>query len=428
MDLTIIFILAGVIIFLGFFGEIIFRKTKIPDALLLLAFGMLLSRYFSQINLGGYNDIIIIFTTFAMVFLGFEGAVNLNIERLIKGFGKGALLTFANFFISVIIVTLIAKIAGLSWLSSLILGIILGAISSEIVIPMLKSLGLREASVMSLTIESALGDVLCILSLIIAIKFAKVGEITWSVVANTIFVYFLVSIIIGLILGLLWIFFLKSTEHVSKSYMITIAFVALIYGAVTYFKYDGAFACLAFGLVLGNSETFLKVLRKQQYAFTINPHQKFFFSQISFFVKTFFFVYLGLLMVFANTRLVLIGVIITIALFLARPIAVYIAFRKDAVSKDRALMETIVPRGLAAAVLAQIPMQSGIKGTESFSVIVLIVVLLSIAIATFLVFLIRHGWFKGFGKVYANIYTTEAKKVKKGLEKRAKKIEKEKGT
>ncbi|MDP2750333.1 MAG: cation:proton antiporter, partial [Nanoarchaeota archaeon] len=285
MDITLMFILAGFIIFLGFFGEIIFRRTKVPDALFLIIFGVIISQALHWIDPVRFNNIAAIFTTFALVFMGFEGAINLNISRIIKGLGKGTLLTFANFIISVSVVTVIGKISGFSLVNSVLLGVVLASISAEIVIPMLKSLGMREESVLSLTVESALGDVLCVLSALTIMKFINIGEFTWAAFGNNFLLYFIISVIIGIILGILWVFFLKLMENISRSYMITIACMVLLFGIVEYFGYDGAFSCLAFGLVLGNSEIFLKVLKKQDYTFKITPNQKFFFSQISFFMK-----------------------------------------------------------------------------------------------------------------------------------------------
>lgn len=415
MDIALMFILAGVVIFLGFFGEIIFRKTKIPDAIFLISFGVAISYFFHWIDPAKFSSIAVVFTTFALVFIGFEGALNLNIERLVKGFGKGTLLTLANFFISIGVVTIIAKIAGWSWLNSILLGVILGSISAEIVVPMLKSLGLRETSVLSLTVESALGDVLSVLGALTIINFVKLGGLTWTTFADTFLFYFAISAAIGIILGIIWVFFLKRMENVARSYMITIAFMILIFGVLEYFGYGGAFACLSFGLTLGNSKTFLAVLKKENYVFNITPNQKFFFSQIGFFLTTFFFVYLGTLMDFSQTRLIITGIIITMALFMVRPLAVYLTFRKDVVSKDRALMESIVPRGLSAAILAQYPLQNALKGTENFPIVVLTVVFLSIVLCTILVFMIRRGWFKGFGKMYVGIYQKTDKTFKKEM-------------
>ncbi len=415
MDIALMFILAGVVIFLGFFGEIIFRKTKIPDAIFLISFGVAISYFFHWIDPAKFSSIALVFTTFALVFIGFEGALNLNIERLVKGFGKGTLLTLANFFISIGVVTIIAKIAGWSWLNSILLGVILGSISAEIVVPMLKSLGLRETSVLSLTVESALGDVLSVLGALTIINFVKLGGFTWATFADTFLFYFAISAAIGIILGIIWVFFLKYMENISRSYMITIAFMILIFGVLEYLGYGGAFACLSFGLTLGNSKTFLAVLKKENYVFNITPNQKFFFSQIGFFLTTFFFVYLGTLMDFSQTRLIITGIIITMALFMVRPLAVYLTFRKDVVSKDRALMESIVPRGLSAAILAQYPLQNALGGTGNFPIVVLTVVFLSIVLCTILVFMIRHGWFKGFGKMYVGIYKKTDRTFKKEI-------------
>ncbi len=412
MNIAYIFILAAAVLFLGFFGELIFRKTKIPEAILLILFGIIIGRLANWIDPKNFQSFIIIFTTFALVFIAFEGALHLNMQKLTKEFGRGTLLTFLNLTLSIAVVTIIAKLSGWSWINSLLLGVVLGSISSEIVIPMIKNLGLRESSALSLTVESAIGDVICVLGALTIIKLIKIGSFSWASFLNSFLVYFLLSFITGIVLGIIWIIIVKKFEHISKSYMTTIAFIALIFGAVELIKLDGAIACLSFGLVLGNSKLLFSIIKKENYVFEVAPNQKFFFSQITFFVETFFFVYLGIVMSFASAKIIFIGIIITIALFFVRPLAVYIAFRKDVISKDRALLESIVPRGLSAAVLAQIPLQYGIKGTEDFSAIALIVIFLSIVISTIMVFAIRRNWFRGVGSVYSELYSKSNRNLK----------------
>ena len=51
------------------------------------------------------------------------------------------------------------------------------------------------------------------------------------------------------------------------------------------------------------------------------------------------------------------GAIITLAVFFIRPISVRFGYISTDNKEDRPIMEAMVPKGLAAAVLAQLPMQ-----------------------------------------------------------------------
>jgi NhaP-type Na+/H+ or K+/H+ antiporter len=97
----------------------------------------------------------------------------------------------------------------------------------------------------------------------------------------------------------------------------------------------------------------------------------------------------------------LIGFLLTILLFLFRPLAVKISNRHNSSleHKDRIFMEILTPKGLAAAVLAQLPAQYGITNGEQFSTIVLSVIFFSILISTIAVFMTEKGKFNGVSQM-----------------------------
>ena len=81
MDVNTIFVVSGIIIFVGFLGEYIFRKTNIPDFIWLMLFGAILGTFFDISKNAGFTQIAPIFTTFALIFILFEGAINIDIKK-----------------------------------------------------------------------------------------------------------------------------------------------------------------------------------------------------------------------------------------------------------------------------------------------------------------------------------------------------------
>lgn len=63
--------------------------------------------------------------------------------------------------------------------------------------------------------------------------------------------------------------------------------------------------------------------------------------------------------------------------------------------EDLIFMEILSPKGLAAAVLAQLPAQAGLPHGTEFSTIALSVIFFSILLSTIGVFLTEKGKFKG---------------------------------
>ncbi|EMR75201.1 NhaP-type Na+(K+)/H+ antiporter [Thermoplasmatales archaeon SCGC AB-540-F20] len=115
----------------------------------------------------------------------------------------------------------------------------------------------------------------------------------------------------------------------------------------------GAIACLVFGLVLGNGKKVLKMIDYKGMEFEMDEETKHFHSLISFIIRTFFFVYLGMMVSFQKIEFILFGIAILLALLAMRYIAILIStYRGKFKEKDKQTMIVMMPRGLAAAILA----------------------------------------------------------------------------
>ena len=83
--------------------------------------------------------------------------------------------------------------------------------------------------------------------------------------------------------------------------------------------------------------------------------EKTLFSEIIFLVKTFFFVYLGISIKFGQIYFMSIGLVLTIIIYASRLFLVKYLTPKETSQREAALIAFIIPKGLAAAVLAEIP-------------------------------------------------------------------------
>ena len=144
------------------------------------------------------------------------------------------------------------------------------------------------------------------------------------------------------------------------SYVITLAVVFLVYSLTTLLvgvekggEGAGAIACLVFGLVLGNGKKVLKMIDYGGTGFEMDEETKHFHSLISFIIRTFFFVYLGMMVSFQKIEFILFGIAILLALLAMRYIAILIStYRGKFDEDDKQTMIVMMPRGLAAAILA----------------------------------------------------------------------------
>ena len=74
----------AIVIFLGVFGEFVFARTKIPDALWLIAIGFLAGPIFGLVSQEYLWIIAPFFSAIALMVIMFEGGLHLNIYDVIK--------------------------------------------------------------------------------------------------------------------------------------------------------------------------------------------------------------------------------------------------------------------------------------------------------------------------------------------------------
>lgn len=395
-----ILILVGTIIFFGFFAEFLFNKLKVPDVLLLILFGFILGPYVTKLILpSSLISIAPIFTTFALLFLLFEGAFNIDLISFAKGISKGLMVTFYNFLLSVIAVTSVSMIFGFGLLQALLIGFVLGGISSAFVIPIIQKLKIKKETYSILTLESALTDVLCIVLAITVIQIITLNTFSFSFIFTKIATLFAVAGFLGVIAGIIWIVIVNKFLKNNKSYMITIAYLILLYAVTEYLNGNGAIAALFFGLVLRNSKKLTSLIKGKTTVSLTTPTERIFYSQISFFLKTFFFVYIGVLLDFSNITALIMGAVIAIALLLLRSTSSF--FVKKVSVYDGKVVGSIFARGLAAAILAQLAVQAGIQNAEMISKIVFSVIMFTIILSSVKIFITdRNKWSYEKVKVY----------------------------
>ena len=408
-DVVSIFGVIAAIVFLGFISDLIFRKTNIPDVIFLIFTGIMIATVLKWVSPATFGSGSRLFTTFALVFILFQGALSMNFKTLLKSLSNTFNLSILSFFLTAVVTTLLSLLLGFNFLLSLLIGMILAGTSSNIVIPLVKHLSIKDKHGLVLKLESAVSDVFCIIGALTVIKIIQTGSALLSMIFKTILSSFALALLVGAFSGVVWILLLDKFTQLANSYMVTVAMVMGLYAFIesSFVGASGPVGALAFGLILGNSKPILHLVHKKKRNLleedakviksVLSTSAKNFYNEISFFVKTFFFVYLGILINFSNPMVFLYGAILTLGIFLVRPLAVKFVFRKQKLDlKDRTLLEVLIPKGLAAAVLAQLAAQSNIPGASDVVNIVLSVVLLTILLTSVLVFLTEKSMFNGF--------------------------------
>ncbi|RLF20739.1 MAG: hypothetical protein DRZ82_01135 [Thermoprotei archaeon] len=371
------FIDVSLIIFLGFIASYLFEKYRIPEAIILIIAGVLIGPIFNILSPGVFENLLMILSNIALVVVLFEAGLSLNLSEVLKNLWKAILSSTLYISFSIIIISFPArKLLGLPLIESLLLGSILGGVSSVVAIPLVRGITDSEDIKVIITLDSTFSDTLVIVVSLALMQFmSSNSELAFFETLHSIIGNFSIGFVIGLLSGVIWIKVLRFLKHMKFSYMLTLAFLLLLYSITEVVRGSGAIACLVVGLVLSNAGVFGEYLGMKK-PFKLRHVIVYFHEEITFFVRTFFYIALGILfdIQFVGYTFFLNAVIMIICMMLARHLALLPVIRDR---KERLKLSFIVPHGLAAAVIASILLQYSIPNRNLLSSLVTTEIILS---------------------------------------------------
>ncbi|NUO20246.1 cation:proton antiporter [bacterium] len=400
MNVALVIAFVGALVFMSHLFTGIFRRTRVPDVLLLTVIGLIIGPGLKIVSSEDFGRVGPVFTTVALIVMLFEGGIGIHLHDLRRSLRGATNLTVAAFLASMATATICAvEWMHLGVIESLMFGSIVAGTASAVVIPLARDLHIQKETKSMLVLESALTDVLCIVVMLGILNAYESGTVNALPVIGGILLAFLPSVVVGTVAGIAWSYLLSWAREIHNSIFMTPAFVFVVYGLAELAAMSGAIAALAFGVTLGNIELFkLGWLTKKLPSdpICLVDKEKNFFADAVFLIKTFFFVYIGLSIRFDNLEHTAIGALIAGVIFVVRYPVVWLISPKSMPPRDATLVSTMAPRGLAAATLASIPLQAGVEGGEMIQNVVYSFVLASILMNALLVLLVEKT---AFGKL-----------------------------
>jgi cell volume regulation protein A len=351
--------------------------------------------------------------TLALVIIVFEGGINLNFNQVIRELTESTWFTVLACVVTAFFVMLVMMALGWSAPYGLLLGFIVAGTSYEIVVPLIARLSVSEDAKTLLNLESAMNDAVTIVATIAIIQFLAPAQSFLITGFNAldpmqkVASAFSIAITAGIIFGVVWARVLASKLHGKPfGYLLTLATVFVLFAVVESLGGNGITSILVFGLVLGNFGPFAEFLRtkEKEGAFQISPEIKSFQTEVSFFVKTLFFVYMGIVFNFgaiSQTTLFYAALVFT-AIVLARWLVVKLLVSVNrSLKQSKSMIFLMLPRGLATAVLATLPAASRLS-VPYLVEIVLLIIIFSNVFATIGVFLSEFRRGKGTQEILAS--------------------------
>ena len=307
----------GLLIFTAHLFSEIFSRKRIPDVLFLIIIGLLIGPVFHWISPESLGNAGSLFSGITLVTILFE------IDPVV----------------------------------SMMLGCILGGTASAVVIPIVRQMRMSEKPAIMLILEAAIGNVFSIVLALALMQAIKSRHVEFGAILGDIFSSFILATVMGLFGAIFWALILDQVRNIKYSILTTPAFVFIIYGINEWMGFSGAIAALAFGIGLANIDGIYNAWLKKfikKVPVNLNETERSLFSELVLLLKTFFFIYVGISIQLNDWHPIVIGLGISVLLFILRIPAVRFAIsKKEGIpEKEVVFMSALNPKGLTAAVLA----------------------------------------------------------------------------
>lgn len=378
----------GVLLFLASLFVALFRRTRIPDVLLLIGLGLLLGPFTGTVTPDAFGRAGHALSTIALTVILFESGLTLRLDALRQSLGATLRMTLLGFAATMALVAVLGRLAlGLPWTLALALGAVLGGTSSAVVVPMVKELPLGRLPATVLVLESGLTDVLTVVLAGALLAAHASGTTNPAAVGSAVVSSFVFAALIGALSALVLLSAINLVRQMPNAMVALVACVLLTYGLAEAAGASGAIAALTLGFVLGNRRS-LGLSRLAPFADAGERPPRYvlwFLSDVIFLLKTFFFVFLGISVHFPDWRLGGVALLALTGVYLTRAAIVRVSMPGSTRRPETRVMAVMGPKGLAAAVLAGVPLQMGVAQGEAIQQFTYMVVLASIVATSMLV-------------------------------------------
>lgn len=382
MELTlgVELLIGGLIILIGLAGRVLQQRTKLPDSIFLILFGVLLGPLLGLVPAGAVMPFLPFVSVIALIIIILESGLTFETNQMNKTVHSAVLLiTLVGVFTTLFVGGLLHYVFGWRILHALLLGLISSGTTTLTARVLLESTNANPHLRRLITLETIFNDLTLIVGTIIILQFLQHTGLGLDAPLRTMAAQISIAVVMGTLVGWAWKSLLERVPRsMGLAYISTLGICGVLYYGAEAVGGSAVISIFAFALVLGNHEklhrhftpgvrnlfgpTLAKIKRVQ--------------GDISFFVRSFFFFLLGVSFSFemlAGTVPVIVAIIIA-AILICRYAAASIisAFDRD-IRRYKMLVMVMIPRGFTATVLAFVPGQYGIYIPQLPEVVLLLV-------------------------------------------------------
>lgn len=381
-------LMMGLVIYAGVVGSWIYETRRIPDVLILILLGLLLGPVLGLVPAAALGPWMPFVGSIALSLILFEGGLDLDFEQMVSRTGLAFMLATITFFTSMIsVAALYHWLAGAAWAESFLVGSVLGCVSSAVILPVTHKLRAPAEVKTAINLEAAFSDMWGVVITLVLLRVTGVGFDPGQTV-NALIGSFTTAVIGAALFGAAWLWALERLKASPFAYMMTLAAVFVLYGLTELAHGSGPVAVLSFGVILTNAPEIAAVFRRK-YKFTLDETIRRFNTEVTFFARTFYFVYLGLVVSLQSFDLSFLAV--TFAIFAALTVCRIAVVRGSGLAAPverpyELAYLAMIPRGLTSAVLAGMVNAAGRSDGGLILELTFAVILLTNFLMSFLVY------------------------------------------
>ena len=396
-------LLLAVIMLLGFVGEIAFRKKRIPDMLLLLLIGIVIhyTGIIPAVYLSIMKDLLGFVGTIALIFIVFGGVLKLDLEKFGRSLPKGIAMASADLiFVIGILTPLLYFFFKIPLIDSLLLATVLSETSVTFIVPLIARVNLNENVKHTVEVETIMNSIMNIIVVLLILSVMN-QQFTITGTAGYLFGSISESLVLGGVVGIVWLVVLRQalTPHY---YIATIAILLALWGVSDYLGASAILTVFLFSVIITNSVPVSKIIKISG---SINNESLSYFNQeITFFVLTLFYVYIGILVNIFDFGGIIIAAILVAILVPIRFLEVYsVQGMTKWFGKDSAIVSSFVQRGSTVIVIAGVLLSTDPKVFNLYGNILFYTVIFSILVGSII--------FSALSKKYVPAATSTPKEV-----------------
>ncbi len=372
----------GIILLVGFGAYLAFQRYHVPDFLILIVLGAVLGLLpiapLGPNLLSSLAGFLPVFIQLTIALILFEGGLSLKTRQVGRAFAPIMVHIVGAFLLTFGLVWFLAsRVFGLSEVASLILATALANPSASIALSFAPRMRLNERAEAGVILEGVITNVFAVMGILFILEWAGAGAqvnlVAYGVETG-------MAVLVAVVVGLAW----RGVTHVLRGkefvYIASLAAALVVYAVAQLFLFqNGAVAVFAFGLVLGyhRPATITETIDEFLGEFT-RPveHLQSFQSEVTFALRTFFFLYLGLLLVseWAGPATIWYGALLTLAFVLGRlPTSLAVGRILHFPARERRILLASMGRGLTDVILILLAVGAGVlpstEGTTLLSIL-----------------------------------------------------------